>query len=418
MFERCDKPSEQTVAAAHRRKKLWQTEPQLHCSIVGTCLTLADLRRIATKLGINIPPNFEDYDIHGHFASAVGNAGPVAKAMNKTLDRAHAAAIRRFGRVKGEDELRALWARCLEDGDIPGPYWALLTHPCSTRNLISHAFGHVHMLSHLVGASNRADIRRLRDLENERAVLAEDLGKAKRRITEGDVDTRRLVDQHAEEVREFGVRLCAAKTTERRLTVAEQRIQHLKNGETLRSARRRIHELECQLATVVAEREGAANRAAALSRELAEFAGTNEYLEGALHATRGECEALEAMLCAGLGDSGARTRSVMDLCGRRIVYVGGRTGLVPHLRALVQRSNGTFLHHDGGVEEKGDRLSEVVAQGDAVLCPVDCVSHGACRLAKRVCKQRSKTFVPLRSSGVSCFVSGLREIASTMEPTD
>ena len=46
-----------------------------------------------------------------------------------------------------------------------------------------------------------------------------------------------------------------------------------------------------------------------------------------------------------------------------------------------------------------------------MLCPVDCVSHGACLRAKRFCKRAAKPFVPLRSAGLSSFVGGLRLIA-------
>ena len=56
-------------------------------------------------------------------------------------------------------------------GDIPGAYWAALTHPFATRAVIGDAFGEVHMLSHLVGAANRADIRRLRQLEEANGEL-------------------------------------------------------------------------------------------------------------------------------------------------------------------------------------------------------------------------------------------------------
>jgi hypothetical protein len=51
----------------------------------------------------------------------------------------------------------------------------------------------------------------------------------------------------------------------------------------------------------------------------------------------------------------------------------------------------------------------LLARGDIVLCPVDCVSHQACIKAKRFCKGTAKTFVPLRSSGLSSFISGLRQ---------
>ena len=78
------------------------------------------------------------------------------------MDRRHAAAIKAFAAVLDESSLETQWQAALAAGAIPGAYWALLTHPCCSRRLVMRAFGEVHMLSHLVGASNRADIARLR----------------------------------------------------------------------------------------------------------------------------------------------------------------------------------------------------------------------------------------------------------------
>ena len=64
---------------------------------------------------------------------------------------------------------RVLWREAVQRGEIPGAYWATLTHPATTQALVRDAFGEVHMLSHLVGAANRADIRRLCRLEAENA---------------------------------------------------------------------------------------------------------------------------------------------------------------------------------------------------------------------------------------------------------
>ncbi len=225
--ERCANRFASPAPGPHRRKKLWETDGKLHCSIIGTCLTLGDLRRVATKLRIDIPAHFEDYDVHGHFAGSVGRPGPISKALHKALERKHAAAVRRFGKAKDEDDVNALWARCLEDGDIPGPFWALITHPASSRTVVWNAFGHVHMLSHLLGSSNSADIRRLKSLEDERDALFEDLATAKRRAAEGEFDMRRLMEQHADDVRELGLRLNSAQTAARRLEIAEQRIRQL-----------------------------------------------------------------------------------------------------------------------------------------------------------------------------------------------
>jgi hypothetical protein len=62
---------------------------------------------------------------------------------------------------------------CLsKQGNIPGAYWAALTHPATTQDIVTRIFAGVHMLSHVVGTANRADIRRLQQLEAGNAALS------------------------------------------------------------------------------------------------------------------------------------------------------------------------------------------------------------------------------------------------------
>src|SRR5262249_36895827 len=75
--------------------------------------------------------------------------------------------ISRFDRAQREDELVRIWEEAVRNGDIPGAYWAVLTHPLAGETLTTRVFGEVHMLSHLMGSANRADIRRLAELEKK-----------------------------------------------------------------------------------------------------------------------------------------------------------------------------------------------------------------------------------------------------------
>ena len=44
---------EQILAPASRsRRKIWEFDANLHCSIIGTCLSTAELRQILVKLGL------------------------------------------------------------------------------------------------------------------------------------------------------------------------------------------------------------------------------------------------------------------------------------------------------------------------------------------------------------------------------
>ena len=96
-----------------------------------------------------------------------------------------------------------------------------------------------------------------------------------------------------------------------------------------------------------------------------------------------------------------------DLSGNRILFVGGRLRHVVHLRRLVESLNGSFAHHDGGVEESMRRLGSELVRADAVLFPVGCVSHAAQNKVKDLCRQLEKPFKPLFSTGLDAITQAL-----------
>jgi hypothetical protein len=415
MCDRCSESSE--TSTRHRRRKLWEINSGLHCSVVGTCLTLSDLERIGARLKLESNGDLVDFQVHGNFVVWAGQPGPVAKQLHRLLDRRYAGAIRRLGAASDATGLLDLWKRSVEEGDIPGPYWALLTHPAADANLVIRAYGQVHMLSHLVGASNRADIRRLIKLEAERDALAEAVTSSKRRIAEHENAARKMVSEHAAEIRHLTISLSAMAGLSRRLKAAEERIRQLEGDDAYRQACAEAENARQALTRAEREAEERRTRIAHLVEQNARLADAVADLQSSLQTVAAECEATEWMLrrhlSAAAGEKGKAGDGevVVPLAGRRIAYVGGRAGLIPHFRALVERSGGSFLHHDGGLEEQTCRLDGLLAQCDAVFCPIDCVSHDACSRAKRACKQRATPFVHLRTGSLSSFAKGLRQFS-------
>jgi hypothetical protein len=106
-----------------------------------------------------------------------------------------------------------------------------------------------------------------------------------------------------------------------------------------------------------------------------------------------------------------KRRNEKGLCGRAILYVGGRSNLVHHYRQLVELLGGKFLYHDGGQQDSPRRLPELLLQADAVCCPLDCVSHDATMRIKRECKHTQTEQHLLRSSGVTSFARALADLS-------
>ena len=386
-------PQEQT-AAATRRRKIWDIKTNCHCLICGTCLSVPELRKIAAKANVHIAPDATDYEIHGHFVECAVQPNAVAKLTQKALDRKYRTVIERCRQIKTDAELTAFWDRSLAKGDIAGPFWVVMTHPATSDALGVRVFGEVHMMSHLEGASHRTAKRRLNTLGREKQARE-----------------KALSDEAAALRRE----LHDADTVKRRLDLAETRLERHESGTEHQDLSARVRELEATLALRDRAVEAAEYGLSARDEEAQALRAEVDALRRSLGLIESECESLAALLQNGTGaapEAIGENGAPFDLSGRSIVYVGGRTGLVSHFRALVERANGRFIHHDGGIEESERRLGGLLAQGDVVLCPMDCVSHRACLRAKRFCKRTARTFVPLRSSGLSSFVSGLRQVSA------
>ena len=129
-----------------------------------------------------VAPDSTDHDLHSTAVGWAGRHDKAAKLLHKALDERYRVSINQFDRAKTPEEVRAVWKDAVQRGDIPGAYWASLTHPATNNALLREIFGEVHMLSHLVGAANRADIRRLRQLEEAHAELEAKVGRQQQQL--------------------------------------------------------------------------------------------------------------------------------------------------------------------------------------------------------------------------------------------
>ncbi len=385
--ERADPPPLVVTDAKGRRSKIWDIAPSLHCSIIGTCLSAAELRQFFVKLGDATAKTATDHTLHSYGVRAAGKHDLLGKLLNKTLDNRHEAAIRRFAKASSATRVRELWLEAFEQGNIPGGYWAVLTHPATDRPLVEEAFGQVHMLSHMVGSSNRIDITRLRTLERELGERDEKISRQETRLTEGSRERsellRKVEQLEAEVRRREAVEQTAAEMISGAVTTSTllQRIDAEKAHSSALAAR--VAGLEEQL-------EKALKFAATLNKQ-------NDRLQR-------EVAALEAELRIDTGDTcDADVES--DLSGLTVLYVGGRPGLIDQLKAVVTKRGGTLLSHDGGIEENLTALPGLISRADAAFFPVDCISHSAVEQIKKSCRDRHKPFVPLRTASVASFIA-------------
>lgn len=378
--------------AARRRIALWDQGDSVHCSIVGTCASVDDLRRVARKTGIEVAPDTPDYDVHGHFVRLSTTDCAFSRAFQKLLDSRFEGALRRVGRARDAAALDALWSEMCERGQVAPAYWAFMTHAHVPASLRARIFGEVHMWSHLAGASFRR--------KNEEATALRDqlqeTDERARRVEAGLRAALLARDKEIADLREAVARLRAdrlqdaAETSETATVDGEALRRRLdKTGRALQSARVRARMAEARLREIE-NGPGRRGQAGTVATEAAPaprspVASPVRIETGPLPPAAGERP-------------------------RAILYVGGMHGHRDRLRGIAEAFNATFLHHDGGVEDAPQRLDHLLPSVDCVFCPVNCVSHDACLRAKKICQKLNKPFVPLRSTGQTAFRKALQTL--------
>lgn len=413
MCDACEFPGQTGVAPRPRRLKIWEISGRHHCTIIGTCLSMRELWKLARKARVRFPDDMSDYDLHGAVVSAASSRDPLGHLIHRMLDRKYRNTLDRSKKIKSVALLAEFWSASLKSGDIPGPLWAVMSHGMTDHALREKVFGDVHMLSHLVGASNRADIKQLNAQEDALEALAGELESEKAR-------TRQAIEDRDRQIETLKMELAAQTGEVRRAAMLQSRLEQFESGETVSRLSGRNRELNEELKIQRFEMETAQEAIKNIKRRNARLIGEADKANSQISALRAERDSLERVLeqklinlcrqCDRPAATAANTHINLD--GARVVYVGGRTSHISHIRQLVEHANGEFHHHDGGLEDSDGRLECVLGRGDVVMCPIDCVSHSACLKAKKYCKHTGKAFIPLRSSGLSSFTAGLRKLVS------
>jgi hypothetical protein len=392
------------------RRKLWDIPHKYHCPIIGTCLHVDELRAVAAKAAARPDQPLSDYAIHLSFVAAAADRNALSLATHKVLERKYASHVRRTAKARDTDSLRRIWKDSLACGDAPGALWALMTHSRTDSALLTMAYEDIHMLSHQIGAGQRADLQRLAENRSELQRLQHEFDQMLAR-------TRQQADLREARIESLERTLQQARADIKTAREPEQILrERLADCESIQ-VQARLDDLLARNATLEDALACAEARHATLQADLAAARSSAADAERACRDAEAETQAAEQLLAHALSlgcddYESTRCQRRRDLAGRRVLCVGGRKPLVEQYRALVATCNGRFEHHDGGLEDSHGRLEAMLAAADLVVCATDYVSHGAYYRTKRFCKRNEKPHALLSRSGLSAFAMAIEQLAA------
>ena len=391
------------VTLGSRRRRLWELDDHAYCPMVGVCLPVPSLRRIAEKT-LHGWRNLSDYDLHCTIVSAAKMRSVVSELAHKELDKRFAVAVRMATKLKSTEALAVYWQEQVRGEDLAGALWATLTHARCTPELERDVLGQVHMIQHQVGMAVRVDLAAHEALQQANTTLQAQHAALTERLTRQSHEQALRQESMAAEIMQLRADLIARDTAlsgaHTDLDALRASVPDFKSREALS---RQCQALDTRLAAL--------EQSLRLAREDAEL----ERRRAA--ALTEECRRLAHRQTAAAAPP--ITEEVPDLRAQAVLCVGGRAASIPIYRQLVERSGGRFMHHDGGEEHNPNLLDSNLSAADLVICQTGCVSHDAYWRVKDHCKRTGKRCVFTDSpsmTGLKRALDGLTSAPSGDHP--
>ncbi|RJG00244.1 DUF2325 domain-containing protein [Noviherbaspirillum sedimenti] len=379
-----------------RRRRLWDLPQQCHCPVVGVCLPLETLSRLASK-ALGGKAIASDYEVHVGAVAECVQRNRLSELMQNELDRRYARKIRDFRSAKNTQALQDMWVEAVRQSDVSGAFWAALTHPRCDAVLQETLCRDMHMIQHQAGASLRTDITRFNALQHENGILTRELAKAQERAT-------RIIAEKSTEIAHLTTQVFRVRAEsiakDSRIAFLTEDMAVLKASlpdlETITRLQKKIEQMALRQSTVDEQNARLRQELASARKLLAAL--PNDTSEAAKAVIAGHAEPCIVPV---------------HLHHKTVLCVGGRNGSIASYRDIIERVGGRFAHHDGGLEDSPNVLDANLAAADLVICQTGCISHNAYWKVKDFCKRNGKRCVFVENPSATSLMRGLQQISAT-----
>ncbi|MDO5058161.1 MAG: DUF2325 domain-containing protein, partial [Lautropia sp.] len=370
--------------SSSRRRKLWDLAAHCHCPVIGLCLSMATLRKLAGRV-MDGPLPADDYELHVNAVNECRRRGPLAELLHKELDQRYAGPIRKLNAIKTTDALYQQWQGFVTRNETSAGLWACLTHPRCDAATLERIYREVHMLQHHASAMSREKDERYQTLTEEHARCAQDLEKSRQRyqqlqaekaaeVESLNAEVLRLRNDNAAKensIRQLQEELASlrqqADDLDSRIELADQvRWLSERNQELMQrlvDMRHKINAPAQDARTATSNGADTSTGTAGVAEALTPAAAQSS---DATSRTGHGCAEAEAAGCS--SESNDKPCPADNLDSRAVLCVGGRHHAISVYRRIVEKRGGRFIHHDGGREDSVHRLDTNLAAADLVIC--------------------------------------------------
>jgi hypothetical protein len=420
----------------HRFLPIWAIPDFLKCPVAGAMLTVEKHRSILKKSGYDVK-SMKPYEYHQKIMLKLGGENNVSQKVNNFIRTQSARQMARIADM-AEPEIRTLWAKHLETGNVGPLFYAIVSHKKTSPELLADVAGEVHMQSH-------ANMTKIFTIRRQVAGMTERLEREKRKLN----DKTRALKEMSKARKADAATIGHLEARNWELAAQVQTLQpdtatQAKNNAEKKQFEKTIQTLTADLALEQTAHQALMQKHKALQIELFSHQSELELIKkefqslisprssgtppcphpaenaaGSAFSDAACSETICARSSCGQGscscDHCVRDKCIRyQLCAKRIFLVGGITKMRAFYKEIVENAGGEFHYHNGYMKNANAGLEAKVKRCDLVLCPVNCNSHTACRKVKQLCNRHNKPLKILNSASLSAVSQALFEPDSTV----
>ena len=399
------KPAHDERFAAHAgagpapgRLRFWEIENMLVCPVVGLCLSQKEQRQILKKAGVKFKKR-DEFEIHEILVACASDENRISRRIDRMLLRTHGSRAQPLYELDAA-VFERLWKSFFAEGDVGLALWVAASRTDLSTAFRREVFGDVHMAMH-GNAEHQARLKR--QITGQKKKIEEKTRQAREAVQENRTLAAEAAVLRRERV-ELVRRLEAAEEQNRVLREKLSRATEETAARGLAAENRRMaQELEA-LGETLGQREAMlAESEARLCKAQKEIGRWKASLEAIQAEARAFLKSVGAMQAC---DASC---PAFDLCRKRVLVVGGMSRISGFYRELVEDVGGVFEYHDGYTKNGVTALENRLRRADMVLCPVNCNSHSACALVKKLGKKHNKPVHMLSGASLNAVSRALRQ---------
>jgi hypothetical protein len=372
---------------------IWEVEPQFKCPVVGAMLTGKRHKAILQKCGYQVS-ELKPYEYHQVIMSKLYEENPVSRKVNNFI---RGKAKKWMDQVHGmsDKQMRSLWEKNLESGQVGPLMYAIVSHEDTHVNLLQDVFGQVHMKSH----ANMTEIFQVRrELTQAQAAMARE--KKKRQLK--TLENKEWVDLRKKDAQQISILEAENAKIKKQMAQIKMRMPtNIPLKDKIGPLEQEIKTLKSALESMTQNMGIKQEKYQALKAQYSQAQDENQTIQQEIETLVQAFGQMAPPPCQ--TDSGCLKEgcSRYQLCARRIFMIGGITKMKAHYKDIIETAGGKFDYHDGYLKTAGPNIESMVKRSDLVLCPVNCNSHNACIRVKKLCSQHKTPLKILSSSSLS-----------------